>query len=114
MSYTWTQPNPLLSWIVDEEKKIWINKRRALELGIRDGQQVEVCSEHGCVRGPAKVTEGIVPEAVYVPPNYGFEIKLLFGKYKDMPFNVLQSPELVDPVTGTHLMADMIVKVKGV
>ena len=114
MSYSWTQPNPLLSWIVDEEKKIWINKKRANELGIRDGQEVEVCSEYGCVRGPAKVTEGIVPEAVYVPPNYGFEVKLLFGKYKDMPFNALQSPELIDPVTGTHLMADVIVKVKGV
>ena len=114
MSYSWTQPNPLLSWIVDDEKKIWINKARAVELGIEDGQEVEVCSAYGCVRGPAKVTGGIVPEAVYVPPNYGFEVRLLFGKYKDMPFNVLQSPELIDPVTGTHLMADLIVKVKGV
>ncbi|ABU81984.1 molybdopterin-containing oxidoreductase family protein [Ignicoccus hospitalis] len=112
MSYTWLQPNPLLSWIVDDSKKIWINKARGQRLGINDGEVVEVCAGEECVRGPAKLTEGIVPEAIYVPPNYGFEVKLTFGKYKDLKFNVLQSPFLIDPVTGTHLLSDVIVKVK--
>ena len=114
MSYSWTQPNPLLSWIIDEEKKIWVNARRAKQLGLRDGKEVEVCSGSNCIRGPVKVTEGIVPEAVYVPPNYGFEVKLTFGKYKSLRFNLLQDPDLIDPITGTHLMADVIVKVKEV
>ena len=114
MSYSWTQPNPLLSWIVDDSRKIWINSKRAKVLGVEDGDLVEVCSGERCVKGPAKVTEGIVPEAVYVPPNYGFEVNLKFGRYKELKFNELQDPFLIDPITGAHLMADVVVKVRRV
>ncbi len=114
MSYSWLQDNPLLSWIVDDGKKIWINKRRAMALGIEDGDLVEVCYGESCIKGPAKVTEGIVPEAVFVPSTYGFEADLLFGRYKDLKFNKLQDPFLIDPVTGAHLMADVVVKVRRV
>ncbi len=113
MSYTSTQDNPVLAYLLDDTG-IWINESRARELGISDGDLIEVCSQYGCVKGPAKVVKGIEPSTVFVPANFGFEVDLLFARYKDLALNKLQTPYHVDPVTGTHLLVDLKVKVRKV
>ncbi|ALU12141.1 hypothetical protein EYM_00785 [Ignicoccus islandicus DSM 13165] len=113
MSYTSTQDNPVLAYLLDDTG-IWINKARAKELGIENGDLIEVCSEWGCVRGPAKVTNAIEPTTVFIPANYGFEVDLPFAKYKYLALNKLQTPYHIDPITGTHLLVDFKVKVKKV
>jgi anaerobic dimethyl sulfoxide reductase subunit A len=45
---------------------VWISARDAAARGIADGEQVEVCSEQGVIRLPAKVTERIMPGVVCV------------------------------------------------
>ena len=67
----WLQelPDPLTtamwsSWVE-------INGRAAQELGIADGDIVEIASAHGSVRAPAVISPGIGPDAVAMPAGQG-------------------------------------------
>ncbi len=113
MSYTSTQDNPVLAYLVADKHDgmVWIHPTRAEQLEISEGDWVEVCGRK-CIKARAHVTEAIHPEAIYIPPNFGSEMDLLFARHKDLKFNLLQSPDDVDPVTGTHLMTDFVVKVR--
>lgn len=67
----WLQelPDPLTtamwsSWVE-------INARAAQQLGIADGDIVEIASAHGSVRAPAVISPGIGPDAVAMPAGQG-------------------------------------------
>jgi len=67
----WLQemPDPLssgmwCSWIE-------INEQKAAELGIQQGDVIEVASAHGTVRAPAFLNPGIAPDAVAMPVGQG-------------------------------------------
>ncbi len=67
----WLQelPDPLssgmwCSWIE-------INEQKAEELGIHQGDVVEIASAHGTVRAPAFLNPGIAPDAVAMPVGQG-------------------------------------------
>jgi len=50
---------------------LWINPQPALERGIRSGDLVEVASTVGAVRLPARVTEEIRPDCVFMLHGFG-------------------------------------------
>ena len=115
MSYTSTQDNPVLAYMIasKHDGMVWIHPSRAEQLGISEGDWVEICGRK-CIKARVHVTEGIHPDAIYIPPNFGSEVDLLFARHKELKFNLLQSPEDIDPITGTHLMTDLIVKVRRI
>jgi menaquinone reductase, molybdopterin-binding-like subunit len=50
-----------------------INSQTAAKLGIRQGDLIEVASQHGSARAPAVVTPGIRPDVVAMPVGQGHE-----------------------------------------
>lgn len=48
-----------------------INEKKAIELGIRQGDLIEVTSTQGSVRAPAFLNPGIAPDAVAMPVGQG-------------------------------------------
>jgi menaquinone reductase, molybdopterin-binding-like subunit len=72
-SLPWMQeaPDPLSSamwgsWVE-------INSQTAAKLGIRQGDLVELASQHGSLRAPAVVTPGVAPDVVAMPVGQGHE-----------------------------------------
>ena len=68
-----TVNNPLLNELMPENT-IWINKRIAAKLDIKNGDLVDVVSEGRKAVIKAKVTEFIHPEAVYMAHGFGREV----------------------------------------
>ena len=52
-------------------ERVWMNADKAAQLGIADGDEVEVSNEEHTGRVRVKVTQRINPEALYVPSHYG-------------------------------------------
>ena len=67
-----TQNNPIL-FDLDPTNALWIHPRSAARLGLRDGDPVLVRNGHGDVTGPlpAKVTERMPEDAVYMVHGFG-------------------------------------------
>jgi molybdopterin-containing oxidoreductase family iron-sulfur binding subunit len=51
-----------------------INEKKAHELGIQQGDVIEVTSTQGSVRAPAFLNPGIAPDAVAMPVGQGHTI----------------------------------------
>jgi len=67
-----TQNNPYLNEIAPENV-LSINRKKADELGIKDGNLVEVSSDRGSGTIKAFVTDFIHPEAVFMLHGYGHQ-----------------------------------------
>ncbi len=52
---------------------IEINTQTAAKLGIKQGDLVEVTSQHGTLRAPAMVVPGIAPDVIAMPVGQGHE-----------------------------------------
>jgi anaerobic selenocysteine-containing dehydrogenase len=48
-----------------------INEKKAIELGIKQGDMIEVTSTQGSLRAPAFLNPGIAPDAVAMPVGQG-------------------------------------------
>ena len=76
------QNNPILSQLLDENN-LWIHPEPAAQLGIKDGDVVEVSNEGASGKIRAKVTNRIHPKAVYMLHGFGTQVflqKRAFGK----------------------------------
>ena len=73
MSHTATANIPKLLSIAKKYNmdRIWINGQRAKQMGIRDGDLVEISSPQATRRIRVKVTERVHPEAAFLPAGYG-------------------------------------------
>ena len=115
MSYVSTEDNPVLALKLTppDLNSIWINTEKARALGIKNGDIVEVCSENGnCFKTRAFVTEAIRPDTVFIPSNYGNEkAPMRFKDSKVPPLNKL-NVFVMDPVSGSRIMADFIVRIR--
>ncbi|MBT7629360.1 MAG: molybdopterin-dependent oxidoreductase [Desulfobacula sp.] len=69
-----TQNNPYLNHICPENE-LWINDKKAAELGVSNGDKVKVASSVGNGIIKAKVTELIHPETVFMLHGFGHEAK---------------------------------------
>jgi anaerobic selenocysteine-containing dehydrogenase len=115
MTHTHTADNPLLSVKLtrDVYKRVWIHPSRAARLGLKDGDAVEVCSVSGkCFRTRVFVTEAIRPDTAFVVPAFGHESpRLRFSPLETVPYNKLVPLE-IEPVSGSAIMGDIIVKIR--
>ena len=76
-----TQNNPYLNELCGENV-LWINKERAAELGIGNGDSVEVGSSVGKGQIPVKATDLIHPEIVFMLHGFGHEAESASGGSK--------------------------------
>ena len=77
-----TVNNPVLNELMPENV-LWINRKAAEKLGIRDGELVEMSSGSHSGRIKAKLTEFIHPEAVFMVHGFGHRLPaetLAYGK----------------------------------
>ena len=77
-----TQNNLYLNHLVPENR-LWINDKRAMELGIADNDRIEVASKAGKAEMRAYVTDMIHPEAAFMLHGFGHkevESKRSYGK----------------------------------
>jgi thiosulfate reductase/polysulfide reductase chain A len=106
-----TQNNRYLSELFSENV-MWINSRKAAELGLRTNDMLEVCSSCGSGNIKAFVTDMIHPEAAFTLHGFGHEARLATRCYgKGLSDSVLQE-NITDRVGGSPALHDTFVTVK--
>ncbi len=106
-----TQNNRYLSELFSENV-MWINSRKAAELGLRTNDMLEVCSSCGSGNIKAFVTDMIHPEAAFTLHGFGHEARLATRSYgKGLSDSVLQE-NITDRVGGSPALHDTFVTVK--
>lgn len=109
-----TQNNIYLNELMSENV-LWINEKEAEELGIKNGDVVEVSSNGYSGKIKAYVTPFIHPEAVFMVHGFGNEIPLKTRSYKkglsDNNFEIGML-ETIDPVGGGGAFLECFVTVK--
>jgi thiosulfate reductase/polysulfide reductase chain A len=99
------------------ENVLWINDKKAHEIGIKSGDVVEVSSNGYSGKIKAYVTPFIHPEAVFMVHGFGNEVPLKTRSYKrglrDTKFEI-GLLETIDPVGGGVAFLECFVTVKKV
>jgi thiosulfate reductase/polysulfide reductase chain A len=108
-----TQNNPYLNNLCGENA-LWINDRKAAELGISDGDTVQVASKVGSGEIRAKVTDLIHPEAVFMLHGFGHEAKSSERSYQKGVNDAMLMENLTDRIGGSPALHDTFVSVKPV
>ncbi|MCL6521770.1 MAG: molybdopterin-dependent oxidoreductase [Firmicutes bacterium] len=96
------------------ENQLWIHPSRARALGIAEGDLVEVRSEVASQRLKAHLTEGIVPEAVWMAHGFGCispAQRLAYGKGAS---DAVLTPVRSAPYSGACAAAETLVTVRKV
>ncbi len=106
-----TQNNPYLSEIVPENL-LWINTRRASELGITDGALVEVASSRGAGKIKAYVTDFIHPETVFMLHGFGHEAQAATRCFNKGVSDSVLLENISDKVGGSPALHDTFVTVR--
>ncbi len=91
--------------------RLWINKERGKQLGLKDGDWVQVKSIVGGGRVRVRLTEGLHPSSVWLPSGYGG-----FSKHLSTAYDVGLSyndflPTYFDPTVGHVMSSEVIVQV---
>ena len=90
-----------------------INPKAAERLGIKQGDLLEVASQHGKLQVPALVSPGIAPDAVAMPVGQGHENFTRYASGRGAnPFSILAP--MVVPETGSLAWAATRVKISRV
>jgi anaerobic selenocysteine-containing dehydrogenase len=104
-------PDPLSSAVWSSW--IEINERTAAELGIRQGDLVEVASTQGTLRVPAFPSPGIAPDVVAMPVGQGHETYTRYASGRgENPIRILAP--VAEPETGSLAWAATRVKITRV
>ncbi len=106
----WLQesPDPLTTIVWDSW--VEIHPRKAAELGIVEGDIVEVTSKNGSVKAQAYLFPGIHPDAISIPLGRGHEAMGRYAKgYGVNPFQILDA--VFDKETGELALHETRVKV---
>jgi anaerobic selenocysteine-containing dehydrogenase len=106
----WLQelPDPLTtamwsSWVE-------LNARTAEQLGVRDGDIVEVASAHGTIQAPVVISPGLAPELVAMPMGQGHQTFTRYASGRGANPLALLAP-LTEPATGSLAWSATRVKV---
>jgi thiosulfate reductase/polysulfide reductase chain A len=91
--------------------RLWMNKERGRQLGVKDGDWVQVKSIVGEGRIRVRLTEGLHPSCVWLPSGYG-----IFSKHLETAYDVGLSyndflPTYFDPTVGHVMSSEVIVQV---
>ena len=95
-------------------ERVWINAQRAEELGISDGDTVEVSNEQHAGKVQAKVTQRINPDALYMPSHYGCSSKEEKTAYGVGLRQMDYVPFRIEPGYGGICSQEAVVTVKKV
>lgn len=109
----WLQesPDPLTTIVWDSW--VEIHPKKAAELGIVEGDIVEVTSKTGSIKAQAYIFPGIHPDAISIPLGRGHEAMGRYAKgYGVNPFQILDA--VFDQETGELAMHETRVKVSKV
>lgn len=109
----WLQesPDPLTTIVWDSW--VEIHPKKAAELGIVEGDILEVASKNGAIRVQAYLFPGIHPDAVSIPLGRGHDALGRYAKgYGVNPFQILD--RVFDKETGELAMHETLVKVSKV
>ena len=109
----WMQeaPDPLSS--VMWGTWVEINTQTAAKLGIKQGDLLEVASQHGSLQAPAFVTPGIAPDCVAMPVGQGHTSFTRYAKDRGAnPISILAP--LTDAGTGSLAWAATRVKISRI
>jgi thiosulfate reductase/polysulfide reductase chain A len=106
-----TQNNPYLNEIVPENK-LWINARRAADLGITDGSLVHVASNSGEGTIKAYVTDLIHPEAVFMLHGFGHQAEMATRSFNKGVSDALLQENISDMIGGSPALHHTFVTVK--
>ncbi len=106
--------NPLLHELMPENT-LWINRRVASKLGIKEGDLVDVAADSTKATVKAHLTEFIHPEAVYTVHGFGRQIPLQSRAYHaGMSDQKLQEGllQMMDPAGGGLCLCEKFVTVR--
>jgi thiosulfate reductase/polysulfide reductase chain A len=106
-----TQNNPYLNELCSENT-LWINSEKAEELGISDGDLVEVASNVGKGEIKAYVTDLIHPEAAFMFHGFGHEAERATRSYKKGLNDSLLIENVSDMIGGSPALHNTFVSVK--
>jgi thiosulfate reductase/polysulfide reductase chain A len=92
--------------------RLWMNRERGYQLGLKEGDWVQVKSIVGEGRIRVRLTGGLHPSCVWLPSGYG-----IFSKHLKTAFDVGLSyndflPTLFDPTVGHAMSSEVIVQVR--
>ena len=90
-----------------------INTQTAAKLGIEQGDQIEVASQHGTLQAPAFVTPGIAPDCVAMPVGQGHTNFTRYASDRGANPIAILAP-LTDAETGSLAWAATRVKISRV
>jgi len=94
--------------------RLWMNRQRGAQLGLRDGDLIMIKSLVGEGKIRVKLTEGIHPSCAWLPSGYGIFSKNLTTAYDlGLSYNDFL-PTLFDPTVGHAMSSEIIVQVKKV
>jgi thiosulfate reductase/polysulfide reductase chain A len=108
-----TQNNPLLYELMPENL-LWINTEKAEQLGIKNGQLVNVSSSRGQDSIRAYVTDLIHPEAVFMVHGFGRQVKAQTRCYNKGASDTLLQENITDIIGGSPALQHVHVKVEAV
>jgi thiosulfate reductase/polysulfide reductase chain A len=111
-----TQNNPILSGI-EASNALWLHPRAAARFGIADGDLVEIRNRDGASSGalPAKLTERMPPDAVYMVHGFGHRARRLSRAHgRGGDDTAVIAHYAVDPISGATGMRTEIVTVHRV
>lgn len=91
--------------------RLFMNKRRGIALGLKDGDWVKVKSVIGEGKIQVRLTEGLHPSSVWLPSGYG-----VFSRYLETGYDLGLSyndflPTYFDPTVGHCMASEIIVEV---
>lgn len=95
-------------------ERVWMNAQRAEELGISDGDTVEVSNEQHAGKVQVKVTQRINPDALYMPSHYGCSSKEEKTAYGVGLRQMDYVPFRIEPGYGGICSQEAVVTVKKV
>jgi thiosulfate reductase/polysulfide reductase chain A len=95
------------------ENVLWINNRKAAELGIADRAMVEIASSRHSGKMRAYVTDLIHPECVFLLHGFGHQAKRAERSYNRGVSDAALQENLYDKVGGSPAYHDTFVNVKA-
>jgi thiosulfate reductase/polysulfide reductase chain A len=105
-----TQNNPHLNELLGENT-LWINHKRAAEVGIGDGQRVSVSSSCGEGRIRAFVTELIHPEAAFILHGFGHQSAMATRSFNRGVADATLQENVSDMIGGSPALHHTFVKI---
>ena len=108
-----TQNNPYLNELC-AENVLWMNRERASELGIGNGDRVEVASSVGKGQIAVKSTDLIHPETVFMLHGFGHEADSAARSCRKGVNDALLQENLTDRIGGSPALHDTFVTVTPV